>query len=192
MAYLQMYQVEAGQLLQTLSAHQLPLSSVVVPQAYQFALSHGFPVTARWLELELHGYRGPGGGPASIDALLGLPPQHPVVQRVLSYRVLEGQFLVQFGGSPPVPLPVQKLMVHGVAEVEQIASGAASAFEGRVPLMHLPPHPISVQIAAQAQALGQEFIQATFAREQFVRLLGGLRREILRMLSTCIAGEAAA
>lgn len=192
-SYLQLYQVEAGQLLQQLSAHDLSLSQVVVPSALTFAQAYQFNSTARWLNLELHGYRGRGDGAAPISELLGVPPQHELVRRVMSYRLIEGQFLVQFGpSSPATPLPVHNLTIQPVSEIEQMAYGAHAALEGQVPLSHLPQHPISVEITARARARGESFIRAAFPRDQFVGLLAGLRREILKMLSACMSGAAAA
>jgi hypothetical protein len=72
-----------------------------------------------------------------------------------------------------------------------MAYGQDTSFEGRVPLEHLPEDPISDQLIERAQARGENFVRATFPREQFVRLLAGLRHEILRMLSSCMAAGAA-
>lgn len=188
MPVLEAYQLEAAELMRLVADLGQPASEAVA-RVRAFAGASGFVVHGLWLDLELAGYRPPTAKPASVGDLLGLQKDHPLVRRIESYRLLVGYFMVRVHGGQPLRLPVSNLVADPVSEVEALLSRPGLAFAGPVPLENLPAGEIARQISQQVRSRGGDAIDSLFPRQQFAKLLSGLRSELLVFLSECVAGH---
>lgn len=189
MSFLDVYQLEAKDMLELCADQRRPISEAVMA-VRTFALRNGFDVTAKWMDLELKSYRpGPGRGPVTTGELLGVPADHPLIARIAGYRIIEGRIFLRTPTQPIIPLPVYNLECSSVTEIETALARPEHRFaSARVPFENLPNHEITRQIERQAKSRGLRSIEVRFERAAFIKLLAGFRREILVTVSDCLAG----
>ncbi|MBL4846138.1 MAG: hypothetical protein JKY65_11475 [Planctomycetes bacterium] len=182
---LEMFQVEAEGLIPATASPSQSLPTALA-RVRAFATKHKFPVTERWLQFELTGYPG-----APLHISLQVPETDPIVARIAGYRVIEGDFPVVFmttAGPQPTQIPIYKFVSHSIVVLEQLLDEDTSLYRSKVPLSALPPSDITQSIIDQAHARGEDFLIADFGRHRFLGILGSLRREVVALLSDCLAG----